>query len=118
MSHSSRTDFSVGTGANQALLDRLANGQDRLGALERRLSEIQEQQGNLEATQIDDQELGRILERFDPIWGVLLTPEKERILRLLIERIDYDRATGMLSFAFRLPGIATLITQAKVGEVS
>jgi hypothetical protein len=42
---------------------------------------------------------------------VLLTPERERILRLLIERIDYDGATGMLSFAFRLPGVASLIAE-------
>jgi site-specific DNA recombinase len=95
-------------GATQALLDRLAKDQERLDGLERRLSEIGEQQANLEAVQIDEQELGRVLERFDPIWGVLLTQEKERILRLLIEKIDYDGATGTLSFAFRLPGIASL----------
>src|SRR5439155_10368670 len=93
--------------ANEALLGRLARDQERLGTLERRLSEIGEQQAKLGASQIDEEELGRVLERFDPIWGVLLTPEKERILRLLIERIDFDGATGMLSFAFRLPGIAS-----------
>ena len=86
----------------------MARDQERLGTLERRLSEIGEQQAKLGASQIDEEELGRVLERFDPIWGVLLTPEKERILRLLIERIDFDGATGMLSFAFRLPGIASL----------
>jgi site-specific DNA recombinase len=95
-------------GANQALLDRLAKDQERLDDLERRLSEIAEQRTNLEAIQIDEQELGRVLERFDPIWDMMLTPEKERILKLLIEKIGYDGATGMLSFAFRLPGIASL----------
>jgi len=100
-------------GANQALLDRLAKDQERLNALERRSSEIGEQQANLEAIRIDEQELGRVLERFDPIWDVLLTPEKERILRLLIETIDYDGATGMLSFVFRLPGVASLIAERR-----
>jgi site-specific DNA recombinase len=95
-------------GANQALLDRLAKDQERLGALERRLSEVGEQRANLEAIQIDEQELGRVLKRFDPIWKVLLTPEKERVLRLVIERIDYDGVTGMLAFVFRLPGVASL----------
>jgi site-specific DNA recombinase len=98
-------------GANQAILDRLTKDQARLGALESRLSEIGEQRAHLEATQIDEQEVGRVLERFDPIWSVLLTQEKERILRLLIERIDYDGATGLLSFAFRLPGIASLTAE-------
>jgi site-specific DNA recombinase len=99
-------------GANQALLDRLAKDQERLNGLERRLSEIREQRAGLEAIRIDEQELGRVLGRFDPIWNVLLTPEKERILRLLIERIDYDGATGTLSFAFRLPGVASLTAKA------
>ena len=98
--------------ANQSLLDRLTKDQERLDSLERRLSEIGEQRASLETLQIDEQELGRVLERFDPIWDVLLTPEKERILRLLIETIDYDGATGMLSFAFRLPGIASLAAEA------
>jgi site-specific DNA recombinase len=102
--------------ANQALLDRLTKDQERLDALERRLSEIGEQRANLEAIQIDEQELGRVLERFDPIWDVLLTPEKERILRLLIERIDYDGATGTLSFAFRIPRIISLAAETPATE--
>jgi site-specific DNA recombinase len=97
--------------AGQALLDRLAREQEHLNALERRLYGIGEEQVRLEATQVNEQELGRVLERFDPIWDVLLTPEKERILRLLIEKIDYDGATGMLSFAFRLPGVASLVAE-------
>ena len=98
--------------ANQALLDRLAKDQELLNAVEDRLAEIGAQRASLEAIQIDEQELGRALERFDPIWDVLLTPEKERILRLLIDRIDYDGRTEEMSFAFRLPGIASLAAEA------
>jgi site-specific DNA recombinase len=100
-------------GANQALLDRLAKDQERLDALERRLSEIGEQRAGLEAIRIDEQDLGRTLERFDPIWEVLLAPEKERILRLLIERINCDGASEALSFTFRLPGVAALMAESK-----
>jgi site-specific DNA recombinase len=95
-------------GAGEALHDDLAKAQERLSAAERRLTEIREQEAGLEALQVNENDLGQALERFDPIWDVLLTPEKERILRLLIEKIDYDGATGMLSFAFRLPGVASL----------
>jgi site-specific DNA recombinase len=98
-------------GANQALLDRLVKDQERLDGLERRLSEIGEQRANLDAIQIDDQELWRVLDRFDPIWEVLLTPEKERILGLVFQRIDYDGRTETLSFVFRLPGITSLAAE-------
>jgi hypothetical protein len=47
---------------------------------------------------------------------VLLTPEKERILRLLIERIDYDGGSARLSLSFRLPGIATLASEVGTPE--
>ena len=39
-------------------------------------------------TRFGDQQASRALAA--PIWEVLLAPEKERILKLLIERIDYD----------------------------
>jgi len=94
--------------ANEALLGGLANAQDHLSTSERRLTEIQQQEAGLGALQVNEDDLGQTLERFEPIWDVLLTPEKERILRLLIEQIGYDGATEMLSFAFRLQGIASL----------
>jgi site-specific DNA recombinase len=51
------------------------------------------------------------LEAFDPIWDVLLTPEKERALRLLIERVDYDGGTGRLDIAWRLSGFGQLVEE-------
>jgi hypothetical protein len=39
---------------------------------------------------------------------VLLTPEKERVLRLLIEKVDYDGGTGKLDVAWRLAGFGQL----------
>jgi site-specific DNA recombinase len=103
-------------GASDALMDRLSVAQERLSTTERRLAEIEEQRANLGTIQIDEKDLACVLERFDPIWDVLLTPEKERVLRLFIERIDYDGATGTLSFAFRLPGIVDLAAETKAME--
>ena len=42
----------------------------------------------IRGTKFGDRQASRALAA--PIWEVLLTPEKERILKLLIERIDYD----------------------------
>ena len=97
--------------ASQALLEGLSKSQERLRALEDRLREVRDQQAQLDAVQVDENDLARALEQFDPIWEVLLTPEKERILGLLIDRIDYHGEHGTLSIAFRLPGIATLAAE-------
>ncbi len=103
-------------GASQALLGALAKAQDRLGTVERRLFEVHQQEEDLDALRVDEDDLGRTLERFDPIWDVLLTPEKERILRLLIDRIDYDGEAETMSFAFRLPGLAELASEMATAE--
>ena len=87
-----------------------------MSVLDRRLSEVHQQEEDLHALRVDEDDLGRTLERFDPIWDVLLTPERERILRLLIERIDYDGQTETMSFAFRLPGLADLASEMETAE--
>ncbi len=94
---------------HQALLDGLAKAQEKLTSVESRLREVRNQQSSLDALRIDEGDLARALEAFEPIWDVLLTPEKERILRLLIERIDYDGSR--LSLSFRLPGVMTLASE-------
>ena len=62
----------------------------------------------LDAQNIDRDELARALVEFDELWSVLLTPERERVLRLLIEKIDYDGRTGKLEIAWRLGGFGQL----------
>ena len=55
--------------------------------------------------------LSRALADFDPIWQVLLTPEKERVLQLLIERIDYHGKIGELAITWRLSGLGQLAAE-------
>ncbi len=57
---------------------------------------------------IDRDNLGRALEAFDPIWDVLLTPDRERVLHLLIEKTEYHGGTGKLEIAWRLAGFGQL----------
>jgi site-specific DNA recombinase len=65
---------------------------------------------------VDEAEVARTLGAFDPIWEVLHTPEKERILRLLIEKVAYDGKTEELAIAFRPTGITTLAVEVAAGE--
>ena len=75
-------------------------------------------EGYRKAAQIDETDLAQALEAFDPIWDVLLTPEKERVLSLLIERISYDGATEELKIEFKMAGIATLASELESGGPS
>ena len=70
--------------AADAIAAELADAQGQLTALEARHVEIKVELADLNAQAVDRSQLGRALEAFDPIWDVLLTPEKERVLHSLI----------------------------------
>ena len=46
------------------------------------------------------------------MWGVLLSPERERIVRLLIDRIDYAGSSGELTIHFSPTGAKVLAADA------
>ena len=100
--------------AADALHDRLAAAQERLVAQEARLREVRIQADDLAQIHVDEADLGRALQSFTLIWDVLHVPERERILRLLIETISYDGRTDAMTFAFRLAGLGTLAAEAEV----
>jgi len=95
-------------GAREAILVALEKAQQRLTTLENRTAEIRGQEETLKGCEVDEEGVARTLAAFDPIWEVLHTPEKERILRLLIEKVSYDGRCGELAITFRPTGIAAL----------
>jgi site-specific DNA recombinase len=94
--------------AAEALHEALAAAQERLVRLEARLREVRIQAEDVARLQVDEADLGRALESFTPIWDVLHAAEKERILGLLVEAINYDGSDESLTFRFRLGGLGTL----------
>jgi hypothetical protein len=49
---------------------------------------------------------------FDPVWDLLLVPERFRILHLLLESVGYDGSTGELELSFYPLGIDSLAAEA------
>ena len=45
------------------------------------------------------------------IWDVLLTPERERVVRLLIDRVGYAGVSGELKITFSATGAKLLATE-------
>ena len=94
--------------AAEAIASELTTAQERIAGFEKRQAKMRTELATLGAQAIDRDDVARALEAFDPIWDVLLTPEKERVLRLLIERVDYDGATQRLTITWRLSGFGHL----------
>ena len=57
---------------------------------------------------VDSAKLGLVL---DPAWDELLPLERAAIMRGLVERIDYDGASGKVTLTFRRRGIRALASQ-------
>ncbi|TWU04170.1 hypothetical protein CA54_60520 [Symmachiella macrocystis] len=90
---------------------RLADAQEREAIAERRQSEIRSELADLRNRIINEADVQTALAEFDPVWDELSSQEKSKLLKLLIERVDYDGQAGTISVTFHATGIKTLATE-------
>jgi site-specific DNA recombinase len=82
--------------------------QERIEAAQRKVTETKEQLHALEGQVVDRAEVAAALASFAPVWEQLSPKEQARLIRLLVERVDYDGAQGSVAITFRPGGIKTL----------
>ena len=92
-------------------MGRVAETQERLTTLESRKREIEQRVVTLAAQDVDPVAVRHALAQFTEIWDVLLTPERERVVRLLIERVDYHGANAELAITFSSVGATLLVAE-------
>jgi site-specific DNA recombinase len=92
--------------AAAALQDATAAAQERVAAIQARLAGVQEREILADRTVVDEADVGRALGEFSELWSVLATPERERVTRLVLDRVTYSGADVEIKFA--LPGLAEL----------
>ena len=90
---------------------------DELRRLEVRLTEVRERHLALSSELVDEREVVQALSLFDPVWESLTSREQARIVRLLVERVEYDGQNGTVSVTFRPTGIKAL-AQAEVEDAA
>ena len=100
--------LAAGQANGPSLSDRLAALETKVAKLDRRLTEILGEIAALDGSSVNQAEVAKALSLFDPIWDVLFPMEQERIIQLLIERIEYDGKTGRLAIEFAPIGIKSL----------
>lgn len=82
---------------------------DRLHRAEQKLALIAARSEQIRTEKLDEADLETALAMFDPLWDSMVAAERERIMRLLIERIGYDGKQGTLAITFHACGIRTLL---------
>ncbi len=87
---------------------RLADLQERIRVTERRATEIREQAIALSHKLVDEREVTKVMSVFEPVWESLTPREQIRVVQLLVERVDYDGASGKVTITFHPSGIRAL----------
>jgi len=88
--------------------DRLADLQDRIRAAEQRATQVREELIALGRNLVDEKEVAGAMALFEPIWETLSPREQVQIIKLLVERVDYDGEKSTVSVTFHPAGIKTL----------
>jgi site-specific DNA recombinase len=83
------------------LHERLRTGGDRL-------RQIDAEAEALNRGQVTEAEVDAALADFDGLWESLASHEQARLLRLLVERVDYDGGANTVSVSFHPTGIQAL----------
>ncbi len=52
------------------------------------------------------------LQEFDPVWNALSPREQERVLKLLVQRVDYNGESGQVDITFEPDGFEVFLEQA------
>jgi len=93
---------------NGTATDRVADLQERIRAAEQRSTRVREELIALGRELVDEKEVARALAVFDPVWETLAPREQARVIRLLVQRVDYDGEKGTVSVTFHPAGIKML----------
>jgi site-specific DNA recombinase len=91
---------------------RMAELDERDHQLEQRIAELRDELAAVQRETVSAAAIQRAVALFDPVWDLLLVPERFRILHLLIESVGYDGSTGELELSFYPLGIDSLAAEA------
>ncbi len=92
---------------------RLGDLHERIRSGEERLAQIHSEAQVLEVNRVNEDAVCKSLSDFDALWETLAPKEQARVLRLLIERVDYDGEKGKVAITFRSGDLAAVSNASK-----
>lgn len=92
----------------------LADLHEKIAVAEERATGLRRQIDEVSAGAITKEEVDAALGDFDGIWSSLSPKEQAKLIRMLIQRVDYDATKGSVSITFHPLGLRTV--GQKAGE--
>ncbi|MFH2002971.1 MAG: hypothetical protein ABIK28_25115, partial [Planctomycetota bacterium] len=106
------TEEAVSKEGNASQLESLQQINERLLTIMERVNAVKGSLESLETKHIMKSDIQAALASFTPIWDQLFPKERERIVRLLIEKVSYNSDSGEVEITFRPNGIKALATES------
>jgi len=104
-------------GYDEAATSRLGTLQIEMKSHQQEIARINEQIVKIERRMLQPDELAGALESFDPLWDSLPPDHKTRLIRLLVERIEYDGENEEIALTFHPTGIRALTESTEEANV-
>lgn len=99
----------TGDGPADAISDELQKLNEECSAAETRLGELDRQVEDEQSDIPTEQEVAEALRNIDPLWDELFPAEKERIVRLLVEKVTVD--TDSMTMKLRPVGLGAMVAE-------
>jgi site-specific DNA recombinase len=108
-----RSLASEAASSNGSAASRLGDLNDRIRAGEEAMTALRERTVALSRQVVDEREVAKAMAAFDPVWETLSPKEQARVVRLLVQQVEYDGATGTVSLTFQPEGLQALAAQVE-----
>lgn len=99
--------------SNGAGAARLGDLNEHIRTGEQAMTALRERAVALSRQVVDEREVADSLAAFDPVWETLAPKEQARVVRLLVQQVDYDGSTGTVSLTFHPDGLKTLAAEVE-----
>ena len=90
--------------------------EESFALLEKELASLRKSLARLTEAKASEQDVSRALSHFDTVWGGLKGPERCDLVRVLLERVDFDGPKEQVLLQFRSEGIRSLVLESARGE--
>lgn len=87
---------------------RLADLHEKVRGAEERAAALRRTIADADAGQITKAEVDAALGEFDGVWSRLSPKEQARLMRMLVQRVDYDATKGSISITFHPLGLRSI----------
>jgi site-specific DNA recombinase len=87
---------------------RLADLHEKVRACEERAASLNQKLAEASAGEITKADVDAALGEFDGVWSSLTPKEQARLMRMLVQRVDYDATKGSVSITFHPLGLRSI----------